>query len=263
MGGNAHRYILLVLTCVSVCGDSVAIARESMSGREDGFSGLNSGYNGATTDWPRFIECWKAAFHDGDQARISVLDNGPGVNEVDFAQVEKILGLSFPASYRDFISYFKPRPLVERLAPWGDVLIGVYEPAQVARLSEFDPEYIDILERFPIDSPDDEYYRYGIAQDDSSGRTAELKDALVVGKYGDARSELILLHPGRVTLDGEMEASILYNSGEFRAPTFAEIMRQLSYLEVGNHSDQMPPFHQTALVGTCADLVKIDDVWWE
>jgi hypothetical protein len=63
-------------------------------------------------------------------------------------------------------------------------------------------------------------------------------------------------------MDGEMEAALHYHAGEFRAPSFAELMRQLSIMEIST-VDHVPPYPQEILKGTCADKLPIADAWWE
>jgi hypothetical protein len=140
--------------------------------------------------------------------------------------------------------------------------IGIYAPSQVNRYGSLEPQLAAEEEKWPMHSSDEDYYVYGVKQDDVSGRTANHRNAIVVGKYGDSRYEVIALYPQVKTADGEMEAALFFHSGEFRAPSFAELMRQLSILETTG-IDHLPPYPQSALHGTCADKLRIDNPWWE
>ncbi|UXI70354.1 hypothetical protein [Tahibacter amnicola] len=159
-------------------------------------------------------------------------------------------------SYRDFVRTYHPATV-----PGADV-VGFYHPSHVKRMADVEPWYVEVASAHAIDSTNAEYHVYGVAQDDSTGRTRYLADALVVGKYGTNTTDFIVLYPQSLTADGEMEAALIYPAGEFRAPSFAELMRQLSYLQT-RHVDDMPPYAQTALVGTCAAKLVLRDVWWK
>jgi len=140
--------------------------------------------------------------------------------------------------------------------------VGMYSPAEVDRYAKLEPEMVAEQGKWPIHSADAEYFTYGVKQDDASGRTEYHHDAIVVGKHGNSQYEVIVLYPQVRTADGEMEAALFYHSGEFRAPSFAEVMRQLSILET-QPVDHVPPYPQSMLHGTCAEKLPIKDVWWE
>ncbi len=111
-----------------------------------------------------------------------------------------------------------------------------------------------------FNTSDEKYYQYGTKQDTSTGRNSYLKGALVVGKYGHSNNELILLFPNSKTKDGEMEASILSYASEFRTPSFAEMMRQISLLDT---EDLLPPYPQEKINLTCARFLPLKNVWWK
>lgn len=89
-----------------------------------------------------------------------------------------------------------------------------------------------------------------------------LRSAIVIGQYGPSSFELVLLNPLVATANGELESFVLYHSGQFRTPSFAEMARQLSYMEI-TRADFVPPYSQQALAASCAKEITLSAVWWK
>ncbi|WP_162932625.1 SMI1/KNR4 family protein [Solimonas sp. K1W22B-7] len=176
--------------------------------------------------------------------------------------MERSLGVPLPKSYKDFLLAYHPEDLSPFDVNHGDVGIGFFSIPQVDRFSELFPNLLALYEQVPIESSDTEYFTYGTEQNDVSMRTSYLRNAIVIGKHGTSNYELILLHPQVRTADGEAEAVLRYHSGQFRAPSFAELMRQLSVLHT-MPVDQLPPYAQASVFNTCARSFPLENVWWE
>jgi hypothetical protein len=235
-------------------------------------SSTKSGYSANEANWKEFLSCWHQkevgraansggslfALIDKDVEKVTAFAEDLARQKQAIIALEARLEIKLPGSYIDFVMAYLPSLSL----PLKDGDVGFISTDHVARLAEVDPEYVALAENHFLNSSDDDYYQYGTNQDDSAGRTSYLRDALVVGKYGESNFELILLYPKSVTLDGEMEASLLLHSGEFRAPSFAELMRQLSYMQT-NDVDSVPPYSQARLVSSCAQKLPLVGVWWE
>lgn len=234
--------------------------------------GRASGYVPGVAQWGEFLNCWRAEVNSlagrperegwqsvlhGGQVRADV--SGPGVDAA-LSQAEQRLGAALPASYKDFARAYAPD--AGAAAPGGLAAAVQMFPIQaLVRLKEFDPEALQLAAKYPQDAGDAEYFVYGTDQNDVKIRTRYIEQAIVVGKYGHSLYESIVLFPSVRTADGEMEAALLQHAGQFRAPSFAELMRQLSFLETRGWSTQMPPYPQSALKGTCADRLPVA-AWW-
>ena len=96
--------------------------------------------------------------------------------------------MNLPSSYKDFLLAYKPRKLEAISVPWGEVVVGFFAPSQVDRVVVKNPALLEGPSRFPIDSPDEEYFVYGVKQSSTSGRTKHLSDALIVGSMATLRS---------------------------------------------------------------------------
>ena len=243
---------------------------------------LDSGYDADVQRWQAFLSCWGGKLESiklskpdvGSAPLLSVLSKYtvladstlPTEKEVVTAiqAVEMRLGLSMPRSYKDFLLAYRPPTYRPHEGPGGSVLrVGVYAPHQVGRLADLEPELVDIF-RSPMisrDVADAQYYRYGIDQDEAAIRTSYREDAIVVGSHGLERHDLLVLYPRERSADGEMEAAMLLHAGEFRAPSFAELMRQLSYMETAQPG-RVPPYAQTDIQGGCADHLNSRSPWW-
>lgn len=227
----------------------------------------SSGYAGTTKDWQEFLSCWR---DDAGQARQGRHDLGPVLIGTAAAagpdaslrsriqSREGALGVQLPRSYVHYLEAARPQGSWDEIAS-GTGFLSVDAIDTVARL---DPEGVALAQAHPSDADDLAYLVYGVGQDDSVSRSRYRADAIVVGKYGDSLYEQIVLFPQVRTADGEMEAALLGWAGSYRAPSFAELMRQLSYYDLGR-ADHVPPYAQAVLHGTCADRLPLRDVWWK
>lgn len=230
-------------------------------------SARSSGYAGTARDWREFLSCWR---RDATLARQGRNDLGPVlVDDVAadgpdtslrsrIQSRERALGVELPRSYVHFLEAARPRGTWDEVAP-GTGFLSIDAIDTVARL---DPEGVALAQAHPADADDGAYLVYGVDQDDAVSRSRYRAGAIVVGKYGDSLYEQIVLFPQVRTADGEMEAALLGWAGSYRAPSFAELMRQLAYFDLGR-ADHVPPYLQTTLQGTCAERLPLRDVWWK
>lgn len=242
----------------------------------------HSAYAGSSGDWSAFMDCWRKTSLElyskkPEAARglrhLTVLGlqtsgGPPGPAETELrdglAQLEARLKVELPKSYKDFWIAYKS----QSLAPQGfnpqnhSRSVGMLELHDVGLFKDLEPDYWALKQTVPIHSDDHEYFSYGVAQDSVSGRTSDYGRAILIGRYADDSTALILLHPHVRTSDGEMQASLNEHAGEFRAPSFAELMRQLSILETVD-VEHVPPYSQKMLAGRCAALLPMKNVWWD
>lgn len=212
----------------------------------------HSGYYPGKVNWGEFLDCYQGIASNEKKF----------LTFVSAASPQKFLiERTLPNSYRDFVKHYAERG--GTFISNRDVEnIGLFDPEAILELKEFNPELLDIDKEWKIQSRDDKYFVYGVNQDTAEGLFTYLENALVVGKHGESVYELILLYPDSVTLDGEFEASILSHSYEFRAPSFAELLRQLTYL-FEHRPELMPPYAQKNIENGCSSLIMLVDVWWE
>lgn len=203
-------------------------------------------------NWDEFLDCYREAIVSEKNLLTFTEKDSPDGKAIDH---------KLPKSYRDFVKHYIARGGLF-IDSGQDENIGLFDPVSILELKDFSPELLNIDKEWAVQSPDDKYYHYGIGQDTAEGRYTYLERALVIGKHGESVYELILLYPDSVTLDGEFEASILSHSYEFRAPSFAEMLRQLTYM-FEYRPELMPPYAQTSLENGCSKMVKLVDVWWE
>ncbi|MEN9868557.1 MAG: hypothetical protein RL748_4147 [Pseudomonadota bacterium] len=239
-----------------------------------------SGYFGGELQWRELLSCWHASHllrykkvlieyptmpylpivtKDAAALQKSVADKRI---HSEIADTEKRLGLILPKSYKDFILAYQPTELKQSQVGQAGSYVGMYALTQIGKFGQLMPELTQDLEKFPIDADDIYYRHYGVGQDDAHIRTKYIRDLIVVGKYGTSNFELIFLYPQIKTKDGEMQAGLRFHSGEYRAPSFAELMRQLSVLETVDVG-HVPPYPQKMLKGLCAEKLPLMNVWWE
>lgn len=212
----------------------------------------HSGYYPDRMNWDDFLGCYQKAAIDEKN-----LLTFTGVASPKGLLIERTL----PNSYRDFVKHY-----AERRGAFinnRDVEnIGLFDPETILELKDFNHGLLNIDKEWAVQSSDEKYFRYRVNQDTAEGRFTYLEHALVIGKHGESVYELILLNPDSATLDGEFEASILSHSYEFRAPSFAEMLRQLTYM-FEHRPELMPPYAQKSLESGCSKMIKLVDVWWE
>lgn len=180
--------------------------------------------------------------------------------------LEKRLGIRLPKSYRDFLAVYSTRLKGAQSADDRRFPTGLYAPEDVRWLKDVDPQLIRIYQQVAAQNggrvSDTDYYRYGVDQDSAPGRPEYLDRAIVLGKHGRDSEEYILMYPDSQTKDGEYEVALLWHAGEFRAPSFAEAMRQLYFMDTQN-PDRVAPYAQSRLRGSCADALPLHEVWWQ
>ncbi len=242
----------------------------------------HSAYAGSSSDWSAFMDCWREASFELNSTKPEAAKSGghltvlgkqapggpPAPTEaelrVGLARLEARLKTELPKSYKDFWVAYKSQALApSAFSPQNrSRFVGMLELDDVGLFKDLEPDYWAIKQTVPIHSDDSEYFVYGVAQDSVSGRTSDHARAILIGKYDDDSTALILLHPHVRTSDGEMQASLNQHAGEFRAPSFAELMRQLSILETVDVA-HVPPYPQKTLAGRCAERLPMTNVWWE
>lgn len=251
---NLIKYFLLTIFCGTAYAGDTKVMK---------LSERNSGYELNKNDWVNFFDCWK-----------SQSDKELGKNDIFFLSFSeekdsfgrKILfgkreGLKLPRSFVDFHRAYVEYGGLYRMKGVNDG-VGVFSPEEIQPLSEYMNELITVKKEWPIESKDFEYYKYGIEQDDSSGRTSYLGNAIVIGQYGFEDNELIVIYPDSKTEDGEFETALFAHASEARAPSFVEMMRQLSFLYL-RRPDSIPIYSQEIIKGTCADKLPLKSVWWK
>lgn len=237
-----------------------------------------SGYFANESDWVAFLQCW----HDGALRKhqeligrtpdlpLRTLTRPPGRTSLfpvtktteprDLQMVEAKVGAALPRSYVDFAKVYQPT-LFPAIIPGTEIHARGFLPLeQVDLLERRRPDIVNIEESYSTDSEDSRYFVYGTKQDDVAVRTKYYRKAIVVGIY--SQHELLLLNPAVTTKDAEMEAILLLHSSTFRAPSFAELLRQLSLAET-THQRHVPPYPQEALRGSCAEKLPLKNIWWE
>lgn len=231
-------------------------------------SELHSGYNLSADDWKSFLNCW----HEKKKLINNSDDTGSFINfsnsnaltigrEYDESIIEKKIKAKLSQSIHDFYNMYSTLGGVYLDVDDLDS-IGMLAPTSIIELKNYAPWLIQLDHEWAIESSDEDYYRYGIEQDDSSGRTSYMSTALVLGKFGLSEYELILAYPNSRTKDGEMEIAILSHAYEFRTPSFAEMMRQVGVLNIENR-ESMPPYMQEEINESCADYLHLDNIWWK
>ncbi|MDP5141382.1 hypothetical protein ORJ00_01340 [Rheinheimera baltica] len=211
----------------------------------------NSGYQRGTEQWLGFLKCWQAT---GEAELIRF--EGNTVNE----KIKPSAGVSLPNSVKDFYQAYAllSGQFVE---PQSDE-VGLFQPENIVTLVEYSADLQTALQAWPATSDDEAYYTYGVEQDTATSRTSNYAGALVLGRFGQFPEEIILLYPNSLTADGEYETAILSHAYEFRTPSFAEMMRQLSILET-EKKDLMPPYSYQESLNYCSALLALRDVWWK
>lgn len=260
-------FVLLMLSVVGCTKQDGASVPQKIGGGMGTVTLKHSGYVGNVADWKRFLSCWQDHYAPPDDLdAASLLQGKVRSGKVHEAQIlveldaaEKRLGIKLPKSYRDFMLAFSPVPRPESREI--DNHLGLFPVSQIGFLEDLTPHNAVIAEENPVEASDEKYFIYGADQDYIFIRSSYLRKSILIGKYGEGMFERIVLYPQVTTKDGEMEAAIGFHTGQFRAPSFAEMMRQLSYSEQ-RFPDAMPPYAQDRLHGMCADHLPMKDVWW-
>ncbi|QTN27478.1 SMI1/KNR4 family protein [Rhodoferax sp. AJA081-3] len=247
---------------------------------ETPLSSKSSGYAASPADWSNFLDCWRetlrhrphdlpkdqfgvpvfsmmATYRKGSQKNSSS-DSDAALKSIEQLQVK--LNVVLPPSYVDFVIAFGPTAFPEVIPDTDSHARGFYPLEEVDFMKRRRPDIVEIEESYPRDSGSEKYFVYGTKQDDVAVRTKYYRNAIVVGAY--SKHELLLLNPVVKTQDGEMEAILLMHSSSFRAPSFAELVRQVSVAETVDVK-RSPPYPQEKLIGTCASKLPMKNIWWE
>jgi len=222
----------------------------------------DSGYDLGKGDWIYFLNCWENAsekLSDPDEGYLVHLSGEKRISKsIEFPQAKDVI---LPSSLVDFHNAYSELGGIYRGRKYEDG-IGIFAPENVQPLSTYMEELLKIKNEWPDESNDADYFKYGIDQDNSSVRTSYQNNAIVIGQYGYDDYELIVMYPDSLTKDGEMETAIFAHASEARTPSFAEMMRQLSFYFT-QAPDSIPIFSQEQLSGTCADKLLLKDIWWK
>lgn len=222
----------------------------------------NSGYKKGTDQWIDFLTCWNLAIQSREHTGLASFIRCSMVKSEEALVPDPLIRnrTDLPPSVLDFHQAYRHMSGEYRTAGTSEE-VRMIDVNEIQSLQSFAPDLFDIRMEFPSHPSDKEYFVYGMEQDSTMYRTSYSRNALVLAQVGGNYSELMLLYPDVVTSDGEMEVAILGQSWEFRAPSFAEMMRQLSFLCLTD-PEYMPPYRSEVLGGTCADNIHLTDVWW-
>lgn len=224
----------------------------------------HSGYRGSVAHWQRFLTCWAAAssgayyFHPRPQNIVTGALRETEVVDAAIAERETALRVRLPQSYVDFLRVYRTD------AGWlADA--ELFHVSRIALFKDVSPDWDqEIAEREArepaVDVSAERYYVYGQGQDVLAYRESQIREMIVIGSWGSNSSQLVLLNPAVMTADGEME-TWLFGIYVARTVSFAEAMRQLSYLETQDPSSE-PLYSQDELRGSCADLLPVNP-WWK
>lgn len=235
--------------------------------KSTGLQRISSGYLKSRSSWEAFLGCWKSQV-DFRQVRdmksgvaVELTSHMNIVNAGLIAHAEVIrkienaefqLKVELPPSFRDFQvatagegwysdvdGYDKENDGLRR---------SLYSIRDIGYLSDVDSAALKIWPEDGFQRPsDDEYYRYGhgSGQLELAFDSSQLKHMIKIG--GVTRGGLVLLNPGEVTKDGEMEVWILSPwHGLVRYLSFAEMIREMAYRDINDtggfliHSDKLP-----------------------
>ncbi len=238
--------------------DGIVLAEEGESMQ---LSRKNSGYDLNEGDWISFLGCWKELSERmADRSEGSLMRFSKGGSESTSNPLMEVSDVKLPKSLIDFHKAYKTMGGKYRSEKHQDG-IGIVAPNDIESLSTYNRELLRIKNEWSHESEDINYFKYGIDQDDSAVRTSYQNNAIVIGQYGFSNYELIVVYPDSLTEDGEMETAIFAHAAEARAPSFAEMMRQLSFFFTQS-PDLIPIYSQEQLIGTCADKLPLKEVWW-
>lgn len=209
-------------------------------------------WNREVLGWDEFIEDFKmgeALFYAEEHFDVSIVDKlptewlgYPGATEVQLAQAEARLGITFPPSYRQFLVVSNG---------WRGLTTEVdhlYSTDEVDWLRVREQHMIDLALKYGInDCTDDEYLAY-----DENGadiheccRSRYVPTALQISTRKWGLGDIWLLNPQVVSADGEWEAwhdtGCAY--GPFRYQSFwamvqAKCKRHREYVEQKRREDQ-------------------------
>lgn len=225
------------------------------------FSRIDSQYSGGAEGWARFLACWRAAVDARLQNKkgysglsklppeVNVIE-GPAGKETlaKIKAIEAAQGVRLPPSFVDFMAATDGRGwFIEAMGDVGSdgqPLDGVFPADKIGLFKTVEPQTYRLWTKDSgagEDAPPARYYRYGyqadpaLRQDSLAFRTRYFPGLIVVGSLSGGT--VILLNPGEVSRDGEMEAWYLsFKSFLERYRSFAELMQVLAYEDMLNGS---------------------------
>lgn len=222
-----------------------------------------SGYSAGREQWESFLTEWKHKRISGEDLPFADFLNFSKTpsGDMEASCYPHPTYSRLPQSLLDFHTVYRSMGGNYRQETKNDG-IGVLKPDEITPLSLYYPQFYEIRIEHSVNATDADYAKYGVEQDFGEYRTDYSKNALVIAQYSFDDSELMLLYPDNVTNDGEMEVALLVKAGEFRATSFAEMMRQLSMYCLTD-PDTLPPYEQSRLRNSIADCINLADVWWK
>jgi hypothetical protein len=231
---------------------------------------MKSGYQTNDSGMERFVACWHMAarklldersgeVHKDDfLSFVTNFDEGERISLNDVETANKRLGVMLPASYLDFLSEIRQNRKDVEVARTQELPV-IYSLEMIDYFPVLKKEQYLIWSKTGFMSGVDLSNAYGVDQEDFLPDGDYLRKLIVIGEMYSP--EIILLNPNIITEDGEMEALYLHLTGVIRMPSFAELMRQLSYMET-MRPGTMPPYSQERLEYSCAAELKLNDIWW-
>jgi len=182
-------------------------------------------------DWRDFLARWSKTFLADEEIATDILDllppsavasgwlGYPGATESQIAQTEARLGVALPPSYRSFLQVSNGW---HRLTEY---IYSLWSTSEIDWFSTHNKEIVDIWmeNRYPVS--DEEYFKYGEAQHETSFRHEYLQTALQISDWSD--SAVCLLNPQVVSADGEWEAWFFaaWMEGARRYRSFYDMIR--------------------------------------
>lgn len=156
-----------------------------------------------------------------------VLEEGylgyPGATEEKIASAEACLGVTFPPSYREFLT------VSNGLRSTSEYGIQFDSTEEVDWYAPGNQDFIDeLIETWQTPVTDEEYFVYGDSQSEFSFRPEYLQTALEISS--EDMGFIYLINPQIVTFDGEWEAwfcSFSTTFGIYRYRSFREMMEEV------------------------------------
>lgn len=267
----------LLLAMQISCGKENPRETPQMDQTDTKLNNRHSGYRGTVADWRRFLSCWyRGWFRESKNpewdvhfqlVKRDVLGDGVDLSKTEgsyrarISARERALGMALPRSYVDFLLAYQPEESYRREGDGSHSFTRFVSVDMLEIVGAAQPEYAAGMEAASgeFTTPDGEYFIYGAKQDLLSTRPAYLRASLLIGHHGFDSSEVLALHPQVLTSDGEMEAEKYTFANSFRAPNFAELIRQTYRLQVLHWTLPRP---ESEMRTTCAGLLPMD-AWWE
>lgn len=203
---------------------------------------IPSGYDPAASNWKAFLQAWQDTPKKYPDASIfNVLDIQHGTPEEEIAALQERLRLpSLPPSYVDFL-----RAARVDAARWEMEDYGLYPLEKIDYFQNTEPEWFNILKnKWPIDSPDSDYFVYGAKQDGSHFKSEFLEGFIDIGSYFP--TDCLILNSRVQTSDGEFECILRCAAFSVRTLSFAAMMRALCIYECQD-VDSYPPYEDSLM----------------